>query len=117
MCTENIDRAQTFSAQCIISKAVCCGCYALTKRTGCGRSCYRQRTPCKKLVAARANAYERGYMAAVALVDASIDQRQATRRDAKNRSKTRKSAVAAQMRDDEFQNRTPDPFPDEGSSR
>ena len=70
----------------------------------------------EKLVAARANAFERGDMAAVASVDATIAQRQATRRAARNRKKARKAAVAAQMRTYAFQNRTPDPLSDDERS-
>ena len=70
----------------------------------------------EKLVAARANAFERGDMAAVASVDATIAQRQANRRAARNRKKARKAAVAAQMRNYAFQNRTPDPISDDERS-
>ena len=67
----------------------------------------------EKLVAARANAYERGDMAALASFDKSIAQQQATRRAARNRKKARKAAVAAQMRDYAFQNSIPDPLSDD----
>ena len=70
----------------------------------------------EKLVAARTNAYQRGDMATVASVDASIAQRQATRRAARNRKKARKAIVAAQMRNYAFQNRTPDPLSDDERS-
>ena len=70
----------------------------------------------EKLVAARANAFERGDMAAVASVDASIAQRQATRRATRHRKKARKAAVAAQMRDCAFKNRTPDLLSDDERS-
>ena len=56
-------------------------------------------------------------MEAVASVDASIAQHQATRRAARNRKKARKGTVAAQMRDYAFQNRTPDPLSDDETSR
>ena len=55
-------------------------------------------------------------MAAVASVDVSIAQRQATRWSARNRSKVRKAAVADQMRDYAFQNRTPDTLSDDERS-
>ena len=64
------------------------------------------------MVAARYNAYERGDMRAIAFVDTSTAQRQATRRAVRNRKKAPKSAVAAQMCDYSFQNRTPDPLSD-----
>ena len=70
----------------------------------------------EKLIAARANAYERGDMAAVASVDASIAQRLASLRAARNRKKARKAAVAAQMHDYAFQNRTPEPLSDDERS-
>ena len=70
----------------------------------------------EKLVAERGNAFERGDMVAVASVDATIAQRQATRRAARHRKKARKAAVAAQMRNYAFQNRTPDPLSDEERS-
>ena len=70
----------------------------------------------KKLVAARANVFERGDMAAVASVDATIARRKATHRAARNRKKARKAAVAAQMRNYAFQNRTPDPLSDDERS-
>ena len=68
------------------------------------------------MVAARAKAFERGDMQAVAPVDATIPKRQATRRAARNRKKARKAAVAAQMCDYAFQNRTPDPLSDDERS-
>ena len=49
-------------------------------------------------------------MAAVASVNASIAQRQVTRRAARNRKKACKAAVAPQLRNYAFQNRTPDPL-------
>ena len=64
----------------------------------------------EKLVLARAKAFERGDMVAVASVDATIAQRHATRRAARHRKKARKAAVAGQMRNYAFQSRTPDPF-------
>ena len=67
----------------------------------------------EKLVAARANACERGDREAVESVDASITQRQATRRAVRNRKKARNAAVAAQMRDYAFQNRTRDSLSDD----
>ena len=67
-------------------------------------------------MAARADAFEHGDMAAVASVDATIAQRQATRRASRHRKKARKAAVAAQMRDYAFKNRTPDPLSDDERS-
>ena len=66
----------------------------------------------EKLVAARANAFERGDVEAVASVDATISKRQATIRAAHNRRKARKAVAAAQMRDYAFQSRTLDPLSD-----
>ena len=71
----------------------------------------------EKLVAARANAYERGELAAVASVDASIAQRQATHRAARHRKKARKAAVAAQQRDYAFKNSILDPLSDDERSQ
>ena len=68
------------------------------------------------MVAERADAFERGDVAAVASVDATITQRQATGRAAHHRKKARKAAVAAQMRDYAFNNRTSDPLSDEERS-
>ena len=68
------------------------------------------------MVAERANAFERGNMAAVASVDATIAQRQATGRAARHHKKPRKAAVAVQMRDYAFNDRTLDPLSDEEHS-
>ena len=71
---------------------------------------------CEKLAAAGANAFERGDMVAVAPIDATISQRQDTRRDARNRKRAREAAVAAQTCDYAFQNNTPDPLSDDERS-
>ena len=59
----------------------------------------------EKLVATRANAFERGDMAAVASVDATIAQCEDIRRAARHSKKALKAAMAAQMRHYAFQNR------------
>ena len=75
--------------------------------------CIKKPSQGEKLVAGRANAFKRCNMAAVASVDATFAQRQATRRAARNRKKARKAAVAAQLRNYAFQNRTLDPLSDD----
>ena len=71
----------------------------------------------EKLVIACGNTYERGHMAVVASVDASIALRQATRRAARNGKKERKAGVAPQLIDYAFNNRTPDPLYDDKRSK
>ena len=65
------------------------------------------------MVAACANGFERGDMAAVASTDATIIERQATLLAARHHKKERKAAVAAKMRDYAFKDSTPDTLSDD----
>ena len=70
----------------------------------------------KNLVVARVYAFKCGDMVAVSSIDTTIAQRQTTDRAARYLKKPRKPAVAAQMLNYAFQNRTTDPLPDDERS-
>ena len=62
-----------------------------------------------KIIAQRTRAYQAGDILGVQNADRRIEKRQATRRNARHRSKARKRALREYCRELEFKNRTPDP--------
>ena len=64
-------------------------------------------------VAASSNFFELGHSAALSPVVATIARCRVIHRVARNRKKARRAAVAAQMRDHAFRNRTTDPVSDD----